>query len=262
MTTSRKGVVDTRGFTLVEVTIILLVLVILSSIMLPQLGNFNRLARRVKVGEDVGALCASVKKWLDEVMLGGPYVRPGGGVDNPRDPIGLLVGPGNSPIVSAAIVGQAPRTSSDIWNAPVIAQNAFSVETDGVLHNSVEFDTDLLFNHLQVNNPQGLSVDFRERYKNVIELPSVGSWFGWRGPYFNELTPDPWGTRYSVNTFGLHVGPSGASDDIFSTAVVCISFGPDKTASTLANQPIDLTPYGFIIAGDDVAAVLSGVGPF
>ena len=34
------------GFTLVEVTIILLVLVILSTIMLPQLGNFNRLARR------------------------------------------------------------------------------------------------------------------------------------------------------------------------------------------------------------------------
>ncbi len=262
MLASRKANAREGGFTLVEVTIILLVLVVLSTIMLPQLGNFNRLARRVKVSEDVGALCANIKKWLDEVMLGGPYVRPGGGVDTPSRPVGLLVGPGNSPAISPTIFGLAPRTSGDIWDAVVIAQNVFSVETDGVLHNTVDFDTDLLFNHLQVNNPQGLSVDFRERYKNVIELPSVGSWFGWRGPYFNELTSDPWGTRYSVNTFGLHAGPSGASDDIFSTAVVCISFGPDKTASTLANQPIDLEPYGFILGGDDVVAVLSGVGPF
>ena len=262
MTASRAGVAHDRGFTLVEVTIILLVLVILSTIMLPQLGNFNRLARRVKVSEDVGALCASIKKWLDEVMLGGPYVRPGGGVAPPQEPIGLLVGPGNGPAISAAIAGLTPRASSDIWDAPVIAQKVFSVRTDGALHNPVEFDSDFLFNHLQVNNPQGLSADFRERYKNVIELPSVGSWFGWRGPYFNELTADPWGTRYSVNTFGLHTGPSGASDDIFSTAVVCVSFGPDRTASTLANQPIDLEPYGFIVGGDDVVAVLSGVGPF
>lgn len=262
MKASRSSMTNDRGFTLVEVTIILLVLVILSSIMLPQLGNFNRLARRVKVGEDVGALCASIKKWLDEVMLGGPYVRPGGGVESPSDPIGLLVGPGNTPAISAAIFGLAPRTSSDIWDETVITKNAFTVETDGLSHGIVEFDTDLLFNHLQVNNPQGLSVGFRERYKNVIELPSVGSWFGWRGPYFNELTADPWGTRYSVNTFGLHSGSSGAVDDIFTTAVVCISFGPDKAASTLANQPIDLEPYGFIGGGDDVVAVLSGVGPF
>jgi len=50
-----------RGFTLVEVTIILLVLVILSGIMLPQLGNFNRLARYVKVKEDLGTLARSVR---------------------------------------------------------------------------------------------------------------------------------------------------------------------------------------------------------
>jgi len=62
-----------KGFTLVEVTIILLVLVILATIMLPQLGNFNRLARFVKVREDVGAICSVMKKMLDEVMLGTVY---------------------------------------------------------------------------------------------------------------------------------------------------------------------------------------------
>jgi hypothetical protein len=262
MTTRQARCTGDHGFTLVEVTIILLVLVILSTIMLPQLGNFNRLARRVKVSEDVGAICSSVKKWLDEVMLGGPWGRPGGGVDHPSDPIGLLVGPGNAPAISQMLVDHTPRSSSAIWHEPVVAIDAFTVTTDGALANDVAFDTDLLFHHLQVNNPQGDSVDFEDRYKNIIELPSVGSWFGWRGPYFNELTPDPWGTRYSVNTFGLHTGPSGAGDDVFSTAVVCISFGPDKTASTFANQPVDLEPYGFVIGGDDEAAVLSAVGPF
>ena len=72
----RKGLQNERGFTLVEVTIILLVLVILSTIMLPQLGNFNRLARFVVVKEDLGAICASIKKMLDEVMLGAPFGEP------------------------------------------------------------------------------------------------------------------------------------------------------------------------------------------
>ena len=50
-----------RGFTLVEVTVILLVLVILSAILLPQLGGFNRMARYAKVREDVGVICAAME---------------------------------------------------------------------------------------------------------------------------------------------------------------------------------------------------------
>ena len=51
--TGPQEIQNQRGFTLAEVTIILLVLVILSTIMLPQLGNFNRLARFVVVKEGV-----------------------------------------------------------------------------------------------------------------------------------------------------------------------------------------------------------------
>ena len=59
-----------RGFTLVEVTIILLVLVILSTIMLPQLVNFNRLSRLVTVRQDTATLCSRVHKMLDQGSLG------------------------------------------------------------------------------------------------------------------------------------------------------------------------------------------------
>ena len=68
---------EERGFTLVEVTIILLVLVILSAIMLPQMGNFNRLARFVKVKEDLGAICSVLKVMLDDVGESAFYEDPG-----------------------------------------------------------------------------------------------------------------------------------------------------------------------------------------
>ena len=255
-----------QGFTLVEVTIILLVLVIISMIMLPQLGNFNRLARKVKVYEDVGAICASMKKFLDEVMVNGPYIQPGGTVAPPVNPVGLLVGPGSIPSIGPT-AANPPRTGGgfpDIWNAPAPTPDAFDVTTDsGEVPLSVDFDADRFEFHMQVNNPTGLPPDtFVDRYKNVIDDPTVGAFAGWRGPYFNEWTSDPWGTRYSSNTFGLFFGPSGFPDDIFSTAVVCISFGPNKLAETPANQPIDLAPYGWYFLGDDVGAVLSAVGPF
>ena len=84
---------------MVEVTIILLVLVIISMIMLPQLGNFNRLARKVKVMEDLGALCATLKKFLDEVAVNAFWENPGGANAAPSGVrIGLLHGPGQPPI--------------------------------------------------------------------------------------------------------------------------------------------------------------------
>jgi hypothetical protein len=261
-----------RGFTLVEVTIILLVLVILSTIMLPQLGNFNRLARYVVVQEDVGAICASLKKFLDEVMLPGPFAHPGGsdlgGVGNgahaPANPVGLLVGPGSIPNV-AAVTNPAYSASGaypQIWEA-VAAKGvaAFSVTPDDG-GTDVSFEAAQLEFHLQVNSPWTAN-NLHGRYKNALDDPAVGPFFGWRGPYFNQLNADPWGTRYSVNTFGLHSGTDGATDNVFMTAVVCISFGPDKGADTEANMPGPPTAGPvYAIGGDDVAAILSAAGPF
>ena len=263
MSTMRKGLQNERGFTLVEVTIILLVLVILSTIMLPQLGNFNRLARFVVVKEDVGAICASLKKFLDEVMLPAPYGLPGGSGPSgaaPDEKTGLLFGPGSIPDTTA--LGTAYGSSSDIWDE---AQDAtFTVTPDGAASTPVSFYADNLIYHLQVNAPRPVNAGgIVDRYKNVIDDPSVGPFFGWRGPYFNEINSDPWGTRYSVNTFGLHGGNTNATDDVFWTAVICISFGPNKAADTEANMPGPPSAGpAYAIGGDDIAAILSAAGPF
>jgi type II secretory pathway pseudopilin PulG len=264
----RKGLQnDARGFTLVEVTIILLVLVILSTIMLPQLGNFNRLARFVVVKEDVAALCATLKKFLDEVQLAGPYQVPGGHIAAPTTHTGLLVGPGQPPAIG---VPATYNSTLQVWDLDPDALDTFDVTTDGSTPSTITFTADRLFWHIQVNQPGGAANagGVVDRYRNVIDDPSVGSFFGWRGPYFDNLTSDPWGTRYSVNTFGLHggsqaYGGNGEADDVYMTPVICISFGPNKTADTEANMPgAWVGGPDYFIGGDDIAAVLSASGPF
>ena len=93
-----RDIASERGFTLVEVTVILLVLVILSTIMLPQIGGYNRLARFVRVKEDVAALCSVIKAMLDDVGEGAIFEEAG--YDHP--PVrtwatGLLLGEGDKP---------------------------------------------------------------------------------------------------------------------------------------------------------------------
>jgi type II secretory pathway pseudopilin PulG len=262
--TTLQGPRNERGFTLVEVTIILLVLVILSTIMLPQLGNFNRLARFVVVKEDTAALCANLKKFFDEVMISAPYGQPGGTSAKPDLKVGLLFGPGSIPSVSGlGPTFNAPANNTKVWDEP--QGSSFVIKPDGAFSMNETFYADSIAQHLQTNQPLapngGATVD---RYKNALDDPSVGAFFGWRGPYFNQINADPWGTRYSVNVFGLHsTSWTSNTDDIYGTAVICISFGPNKAADTEANMPGPPTAGpSYAIGGDDVAAILSAMGPF
>lgn len=244
---------DERGFTLIEVTIILMVLVGLSTIILPQLGNFNRLAHFVKAKEDLTAICVSAKKMLDEVMLGAFY-------GNPRKrelPIGLLVGPGAIP--------QDGVVSSSLWTQPLYAE--FTQETDGNAVN-VEFLVDTFEHHLQENNPLD-GYAYNARYDNPLEdagRSGVGAFFGWRGPYLDVFTPDPWGNRYMANVFALYRPGDVDPTDLFTSAVVCYSTGPDLGADTAFNQPMDDGDgdggFGWLTGADDIAVVLSAGGPF
>ena len=226
----------------------------------------NRLVRKVVAEEDLDAICATIKKMLDEVMLGGFYLSPGGGTQAPTERVGLLVGPGRTPALEAGSpVSSPPNVTVGNWDLECPNEvPAFKVTAD-IVRNSpasaAQFACDLFVNHLQINDPGGDSAinvgdNPENRYKNQAELTSVGSFLGWRGPYFNQFNPDPWGTRYSANVFGLH---TDGNSNTYSTAVVCISFGADSTASTAINMP---APDDYLIGGDDIAVVLSAMGPF
>lgn len=256
------------GFTLVEVTIILLVLVILSMIMLPQLGNFNRLARKVKVMEDLGAICATLKLFFDEVTVGAVWENPGGGTQQPSGArIGLLHGPGNPPADNTNASFHQVNSPDAPWSqtATGTAATVMSINTDapGDASTAVEFSVDRFENHLMINDPfADHSTARTSRYRNIAELENADFFLSWKGPYFDAFTPDPWGSRYLSNVFGLHTvtDPTG----YFSTAVLCYSAGPDRQVSTRFNQPMDspLNSHGSISGGDDIAVVLSSGGPF
>ena len=262
------------GFTLVEVTIILLVLTILSTIMLPQLGNFNRLARFVKVKEDLGALCSSIDKLLKETMLSGFWTNPrymGGRIS-------LLVGPGKRPAEGAPTHGDTFKGPGGAVNGTCNWRDQVGTECHVATDRwktKVHFVVDTLENHLQQNNPGG---DDRDNYPNAIDDPlqhagpgrgqqGAGSFFGWREPYFDWLTADPWGQSYLVNTFAL-LGPKRSKhpNDVFTSAVVCYSAGIDGAVDTHFNQPINDDDmdgfFGWQFGDDDIGAILSGGGPF
>jgi type II secretory pathway pseudopilin PulG len=262
-------VTEQKGFTLVEVTIILLVLVILSTILLPNLGDFNRMARFVRVKEDLGALCASLSQYVVDTgelafwQWGG---RDGGGIgsDTPdrTSPVGLLIGDGDTPGISGSIDGEN-------W---VLSQfEAFAEPTD-IDALDVQFRVDTFGNHLIHNTPLGNTTAGHRLPSDMLNgalssgIPGgllfdsadgqgFNSQFAWRGPYISDrVDPDPWGNRYMANVFGMYV-PADATADGYGTAVVCYSAGADETVDTNFNQP-----GGWFTGDDDYVALVTAGG--
>ena len=245
-----------RGFTLIEVTIILMVLVILSTIMLPQLGNFNRLARFVKVTEDLVVVCSGMKKMLDEVMGNAFW-------EDPRDKtwgIGLLFTDGRIPRLNPMIESMDPTAVN--WLISNVGEDLETVYTD--YPNQVEgfFAADHFMNHFLMNNPLG-----DQDYQHYIDITDVTQeWFafGWHGPYFNKLLPDPWGHRYASNVFALHT----VDGNIYTSAVIVLSAGPNGVIDTKFDMYYKTLRKwgergpGYELGVDDQACVLSAGGPF
>jgi hypothetical protein len=65
----------------------------------------------------------------------------------------------------------------------------------------------------------------------------------WRGPYFEGLSPDPWGCRYAANT-----GMLGNRDGLMT---IVVSAGPNCIVET----PFRMTRL--VPAGDDVVGIVS-----
>jgi type II secretory pathway pseudopilin PulG len=230
-----------RGFTLVEVTIILMVLTVLSAIMLPQMGNFNRLARFVKVREELGAICAGLETMLNDVGEAAFYTA-GRGPHRRHGAVGLLVGAGDTP--------DTGRSGTAEWSRPV--GSTFAIATDG---GTVEpsFHVDTLANHLLFNTPLG---EGERRWPTALDSErGAAARFQWRGPYLDEVGSDPWGNRYMVNVFALQSPPDGGPFDHYGSGVVCLSAGPDQAVSTPFNQPV-----GWRSDGDDMIALLNAGG--
>ncbi len=186
-----------RGFTLVEMVVVLAVVAILAAILVPTVAkNINdaKLARATNEEQVIGAAIASFFKDV------GRWPTSDGAAVALPDAVELLYTPGSEPSVGAAPAGEQD------WLMSVTA---------------LYTNFDALGNQLLTNNPGGGANNYP--VPPPIELR-------WRGPYLTELKADPWGCYYACNIIYTYDTTTG--DNMAGVW----SAGPDRTAQTDASQ--------------------------
>ena len=156
-----------RGFTPVEVVIVLAVVLLLTGIAVPMVSSYMEDGRRAKAAAEVEALAAAVTSMHKDV---GSYpARNGTGTAN--QVYVLFSGP-TMPTANPFVAGHQWIT----WGMSAARG-------------------DLLDNQLALNRPQD---------QTSAAHPTTGS-APWRGPYFAGSSPlDPWGRPYVINVIAGH----------------------------------------------------------
>jgi type II secretory pathway pseudopilin PulG len=231
-----------RGMSLVEATIILSVLAVLTSVLSPSIGDYVNDARQVKVKEDCEAIGTSIARIVRDV---GACIRKSGEQGCTKaNRVDLLFSSG--PDVAAGDLASSAASFSSGALAGVLnwdrddAANADSMERQFVL-NGPTYPTPASLGTYAVSGPQ--------------------TGLGWRGAYLSSpIGPDPWGRRYLANTAFLSVATDaegageGARSGGWSHDVFCISGGPNAVFET----PIGGVNTGTGRLGDDFVYIVSG----
>lgn len=240
------------GLSLVEVTIMLLVLMLLTGVLAPSIMDFVPDAQWVKVKEDCEAIGVSVARFVRDQ---GPCFRFDG----------------QNRLCSRSNI--VPRLFSDGTAAAVNTTVAPDFTNNSNINGAGQWSMtgDTMANHLVYNTPQG---DAARKYKTpgdpVVTFQSVGpQWnLGWRGGYLSPpIGPDPWGNQYLVNTLFLapasDAGAPASEGGIgWDRDVFCLSPGPNRTVETffggeLGNWNLP-SPMGTFRGGDDLVYIIQG----
>jgi type II secretory pathway pseudopilin PulG len=223
-----------RGMSLVEATIILMVLGLLTSVVSPSVADYVNDAKQVKVKEDCEAIGVSIARLARDV---GPCLKKAGtGACTKANRVDLLVSDG--PAVTAADLG----TSATAFSS---ADLAAPLNWDG----ATGANADLMESQLVTNGAGYATPADNGGYTRVGPQFNVG----WRGAYLSgPVGPDPWGKRYMVNTAFL-AAASDAAVPGWDNDVFCLSAGPNGRFET----PV-VSGTGTSRTGDDFTYVISG----
>lgn len=238
---SRPG--GETGLSLVEVTIVLGVLSLLTAVLAPSVRDYIDDSRQARARKDVEVLSIAMHRMLGDIGETF-FLRDGNGTSPTLPPsrttanrVHLLVGTGNTPAIAASI-----------------DRAALSTDWDDALNNTTVWS----FYAQLVANTSG--------YRGASEMsvasefdPDSGSGgnseFAWRGAYLTPIVgPDPWGNRYMSNVefLGRPNGTTPSENDVF-----VLSAGPNSRVDTAFAAT---TPTFATDNMDDIHAVVSGVG--
>lgn len=223
-----------RGMSMVEATIILMVLAILTAVLAPTINNYVNDARRVKAQEDTEAIGITLVQMLKDMGAPFPLIDPAAALAtryNMANRVELLYSRGN---VGAAV---GADVATDATAGPVADRNWDDASAAGV---------EALEDHLVTN---------AALYTDANPTPSGVQFgiIGWRGPYFTKLAGgDPWGYRYVVSS--LYLGWATNADHAdggWDADAIVLSPGPNGRVETAFNHSVGE------LAADDVGMVIS-----
>lgn len=220
-----------HGLSLVEVTIMLVILLILAGILIPVMSDSVNSARSVRARNDLSQLAVSIVNFQRDVgpllLDGGPPRRLQASTASIR-PVRTLVSAGDLPLITDRVPVETVQT--------LLVNPAMSLDGRSVEPWINQKDTDLVDNHLRING---------RGYPEATGGPGTG----WNGPYLTkELAGDPWGNAYIINSGFLRGLPPSVSH-CSRCAVFVISAGPNGLLETPFQQPIANAQ----VFGDDLA---------
>lgn len=246
----RSGCRDSRaerGISLVEASIILMVVSILAAVIAPSISEYVGDAQDARARTDTQSIAAAMTRMLTDVGEAW-FLRDGSRTGSATDHgapshaagvrVDMLVSDGAIPTLSAT-----PRASGTDWDDPL---NHAAVQS--------------LHNYLATNRPSNLAGN---AYRSIAGMDGSGNFdpgdgrtgnaeYAWRGAYVPApVAGDPWGNRYAANVEFL-ARTQGTPGSGSQMDVIVLSAGPDWEIDTVFETD------GTTSAQDDIAALVSG----
>jgi prepilin-type N-terminal cleavage/methylation domain-containing protein len=206
---------SSRGFSLIELTVVLAVIVTLALILTPATAGFINDSRIARARNDCRTIATAILQFYQDTGSFPEWSAAPQGASDPQVRFDVLVSPGRAPLVSGADATPSGLRAS-----------AWGQGRAGHLADQLIRDT------------PGYAV------RGGPLQP------GWNGPYLSSaLGPDPWNNQYVVNIGLIDAGASVEDGHgRVKQAVWILSAGPDGIIETPFRQPVT----GAVLGGDDI----------